>query len=256
MAGRDPYDDGLRDAPLHVLLTALSEGSADERYMAATRLYERAALQAVTWPALLDVAARGPTDLAWQALGAIGAGGFGEHRKPIVDRLLALTRGPDPLVRLGAAMAIWRTTGVAQLALREIRRALRGKDGQLLVYALVDCQTLGREARALSDPLERLAGRSGPELLPSIAAALFRVGAGIRAPARILAPVLRRGTYEQQRAALRHVGPMPEVARALIRPISDIAEGRTSAPESLREDARQVQLCVRGFASRRPRRRS
>lgn len=252
----DPSGDELRDAPLHVLLEALKNGSTDLRYLATDRLYDRAALQLGTYPALLEAAARGPTHVATQALEAIGTGWYGDDRKLIVAGLKSLTRSPDPLVRLGAAMAIWRTTGAAQAAVRELRRALRSTDEQVLVFAIHDCWMLGREARGLSGALRRLADRSGPDRLPSIATALFHAGAGVRIAARILAPVLKEGTHEQQRAALLRLGPMPEVARALSRPIADIAEGRTSAPESLRRDARKVQLYARGLAARRPRRRA
>jgi len=238
----DPYDEALRDAPLHVLLTALSKGSTDVRYVAAMRMYERAMLLHGAYPPLLEAAARGPTHVATQALEAIGAGWFGEDRKRIVDGLRSLLRGSDPVIRLGAAMAIWRTTGTAQAAVRELRRALRSTDEQVLVFAVTDCWTLGREARALSGALRRLAERSGPDRLARIAAALFCVGAGARVSAGCFRSVLREGTHEQQSTALVWIRSMPPVTRLLARPIADIAEGRTGAPEALRAAARAVLL--------------
>lgn len=238
---RDPYDEELRDAPLHVLLTALSKGSTDVRYLAAMRLYDRAAMQHATLPPLLEAAALGPTNVAIQALEAIGTGWFGEDRKQIVDGLRSLSRGPDPLVRLGAVMAIWRTTGAPQPAVRELRRALRSTDEQVLVFAAADCWMLGREARVLSNALRRLADRSGPDHRARIAAALFCVGAGARVSAGYFRSVLREGTHEQQTTALHWIGSMPPVTRLLARPIADIAEGRTGAPEAVRAAARMVQ---------------
>jgi len=238
---RDPYDDELRDAPWHALLTALKTGATAVRYVAAMRLYERAVLQHATYPPLLEAAARGPRHVAVQALSAIGAGMMREDRKQIADRLRSLTRSPDPLVRLGAAMAIWRDTGAAQAALRELGRTLRSTDDEVLRFAVADCWTLGREARGLLPALRRLAERSGPDLLPSVAFALFGAGAGARVSAGYLGSVLREGAHEQLRSAFFYLGSMPEVARLLARPIADIAEGRTAAPASLRARARQVQ---------------
>lgn len=247
----DPYDEELRDAPLHVLLTALETGSPAARYVAAMRLHERAALQHTTYPSLLEAAARGPTHVATQALEAIGTGWFGEDRKQIVDGLRSLSRGSDPVVRLGAAMALWRTTGAAQPALRELRRALRSTDEQVLVFAVADCRALGREARVLAGALRRLADRSGPDHRARIAAALFRVGAGARVSATCCRSVLREGTDEQQTTALHEIGSMPPVARLLARPIADIAEGRTGAPEAVRATARATLLFGAGGRARR-----